>query len=286
LLPNPLSLAAGQVGKVALTAVDHVAVRRFGDAEQLFERALSADPKGSPDRLAAAIVKRIARELGAAGAVTGAVAAAPGVGTTASLASGAADIGVSFGRLATMVLAVGLAYGHDLADEEDRRQHVYAVLSGTGSHLTEGERRAGDLKKQLGKQALGKGKDGPMGNVLTSKIGTKVVSKLVAREMAVKAATLLPLGIGTGVGAVGNRAMAFSVGRTAIRYFDPNKGSGSASNRVSPDLFIPAGPEPGFVPRNSQGNGQGSVPGSAQGNSGPTALDRLKRAQRHLNRGR
>jgi hypothetical protein len=222
-LPNPLSAAAGQVGKVALTAIDHVAVRRFSDSELLYERALSGNPQATPDKVSTAIIRRVAKELGTAGAVAGALAAAPGIGTSASVAAGAADIGVSFGRLASMVLAIGLAHGVDLSDPDDRRRHVYAVLSGSGENLTQGERKAGELKKQLGQQALGRnGIAGPLGNMnnmVTSKVGAKVIERLIRQEAAVKLGSLLPLGFGAGVGAVGNRALVFSVGRQAMKYF-------------------------------------------------------------------
>jgi hypothetical protein len=228
-LTNPLSLAAGQVGKVALAAVDHVAVKRFGDAQALYERVLSANPRATPDALATAIIRRVAGELGAAGALSGAVAAAPGVGTSASIATGAADVGMSFGRLTAMVLAVGLAYQHDLSDPEHRKQHAYAVLAGSGDQLTAGERKAGNLKKQLGNAALDRNSENPVTGMLTSKVGVKVVSKIAAQSGAVRLGTMLPLGIGAGIGVVGNRALAFSVGRAATRYFaDPNVARSSA----------------------------------------------------------
>ncbi len=235
-MPNPLSIAAGQVGKVALTAVDHVAVKRFSDTETLYERAVSARPHADAHGVATEIIRRVARELGAAGALSGAVAAAPGVGTSASLATGAADVGLAFGRLTSMVLAVGLAYGIDLSDADDRRRHAYAVLSGSGQQLTPGERKAGELKKQLGQQALGKGGTGKgpagsMGNMVTTKVGTKMLSKLATQETAIKLGSLLPLGFGAGVGAVGNRALVFSVGRAAVKYFGSATPRGAGSPR-------------------------------------------------------
>ena len=222
-LPNPLSVAAGQVGKVALAAVDHVAVKRFPDAEALYERALSAHPHGSAHAVSTEIIRRVARELSAAGAVSGAVAAAPGVGTSASLATGAADVGLAFGRLTSMVLAVGLAHGADMSDENERKRHAYAVLSGSSSQLTAKERKAGEMKKQLGQQALGRGEaaTGSVGSLVTTKVGAKMLSKLATQETAIKLGSLLPLGFGAGVGAIGNRALVFSVGRTAMKYFTP-----------------------------------------------------------------
>ncbi len=265
-MPNPLSIAAGQVGKVALTAIDHVAVRRFGDSEQLYERALSANPHGRPETLAGSIIRRVAKELGAAGAVSGVVAAAPGIGTSASVATGAADIGLSFGRLASMVLAVGLAYGVDLSDPDERRRHVYAVLSGSGEQLTEGERKAGELKKQLGQQALGRGKGptGDVGNLVTSKVGAKMLSKLATQEAALKIGTLLPLGIGAGVGAVGNRALVFSVGRTAVKYF------GSVRQQAT-------GEQPPIRGRVITPGGPAYVKSSALKRAATKATDRIRR---------
>ncbi len=236
-MPNPLSIAAGQVGKVALTAVDHVAVKRFADAEALYERALSARPHADAHGVSTEIIRRVARELGAAGAVSGAVAAAPGVGTSASLATGAADVGLAFGRLTSMVLAVGLAHGVDMSDSDDRRRHAYAVLSGSGQQLTAGERKAGELKKQLGQQAIGKGHGpgGSMGNMVTTKVGTKMLSKLATQETVIKLGSLLPLGFGAGVGAVGNRALVFSVGRAAVKYFGSPSSAGTGTGTGTRD---------------------------------------------------
>ena len=234
-MPNPLSVAAGQVGKVALAAVDHVAVKRFPDAEALYERALSAQPHGSAHAVSTEIIRRVARELSAAGAVSGAVAAAPGVGTSASLATGAADVGLAFGRLTSMVLAVGLAHGADMSDENERKRHAYAVLSGSSSQLTAKERNAGEMKKQLGQQALGRGEaaTGSVGSLVTTKVGVKMLSKLATKETAIKLGSLLPLGFGAGVGAIGNRALVFSVGRTAMKYFTPTGPKGDRAPGAS-----------------------------------------------------
>lgn len=245
-ITNPLSLAAGQVGRIALGAVDHVVTRRFDDAIALEQRVRANMANRTSTDIAAAIIRRVATELATAGAIAGAVAAAPAVGTSATLATTAADVGLSFGRLGVMVMAVGLAYGTDLGDEEVRKQHVYAVLSGSGQYLTEGERAAGDLKKQLGNKAISRrdgasnlpGGLGKVTDLVTSRVGTKVISRLAAQELAIKIGTLLPLGIGAGVGAVGNRALVNSVGRTAQRYF----ASGAQNRTQQPNPRLPTQP--------------------------------------------
>jgi EcsC protein family len=221
---NPLTKMKSQAGKVAVSAIDHVVVNRFHDAESLLDRARKAQPHGTRTQVADAIISRVSKEMAAVGAASGAVAAAPAVGTAASVATTAADIGLAFGRIATMVMAVGLAYGHDLSDVDQRKVWVYDVLSGSHGQLTDSERKAGDLKKQLGDQALGS-KGGPSGvnrinEIVATRIGSKMVGRLVSEEVALKIATLLPLGVGAGIGAVGNRALVRSIGRHAKTYFD------------------------------------------------------------------
>lgn len=223
-MANPLSRMKSQAGRVAVTAIDHVVEHRFHDAEAMVARARkSISENAHADLLANAIIKRVSLEMSVVGAASGAVAAAPGIGTTASIATSAADIGLAFGRIATMVMAIGLAYGHDLADVASRKQWVYSVLSGSGGNLTDQKRKAGDLKKQLGDQVLGSREGLPgakrMNEIVATRVGTKVVGRLVSSELALKLATLLPLGVGAGVGAVGNRALVSSVGRQAKLFF-------------------------------------------------------------------
>lgn len=223
-MANPLSKMKVQAGKVAVSAVDYAVANRFHDAEALIDRARFANPNATRTQLADAVIARVSKEMATMGAMSGAVAAAPGVGTTASVATTAADIGLAFGRISTMVMAIGLAYGHDLSNVDQRKQWVYSVLSGAPSELTQSERKAGDLKKQLGEQALGTKTPGTgiskMNEVVATRVGTKIAGRMVSERVALKLATLIPLGVGAGVGAVGNRALVRSVGRHAKKFFD------------------------------------------------------------------
>ena len=225
-MPNPFSRASAQVGRIAIRAVDYVVEHRLADAEGLLDKAVSGSPSRSPVSpfmLGATIARRVAREMALVGAVTGGIAVAPGVGTSAALATSAADIGLAFGRIATMVLAIGLAHGVDLSTLDLRKRHVYAVLGGADSELSAKERKAGEMKKMLGKQAVDAKSTFPAMNKLetmvATRVGEKIVAKLATKELTIALASLLPLGIGAGVGAVGNRALVNSVGRTANNYF-------------------------------------------------------------------
>ena len=214
-----LNRASSQVGQVALSSVDHVITTRLPQAQALIERLRADQPHATAAQVADSVIRKFARELAAAGAASGAIAAAPAVGTTASLATSVADIGLAFARLTEMVMGVGLAYGHNLDDLATRKRWVHHVLSGASGNLTDVERKAGDLKKQLGKTAIATKSPAATTARLGEKVATKAVGRLAARGSAVKLASLLPLGIGAGVGAAGNRALVNSVGRTAKTFF-------------------------------------------------------------------
>jgi hypothetical protein len=235
-LGNLFSKASAQVGRVAVRSVDYVVEHRMADAHAMVARARARDGRSelSVSLTSAAIVRRISREMATVGAFSGAVAIAPAVGTTAALATSAADVGVVFARIATMVMAIGIAHDVDLSTVDLRRQHVYAVLGGAESALTSTERKAGEMKKMLGKKAVGVRTSLPavsrVNDIVASRVGEKIIEKLVAKEATIAMATLLPLGIGAGIGAVGNRALVTSVGRTASKYF----GAESTEHRKAP----------------------------------------------------
>jgi hypothetical protein len=212
-----------------MAAVDRVVATRLPQVEAIVDKLRASQPGATSDELAELVIKKYSRELAAAGAASGAVAAAPAVGTAASLATTVADIGVAFARLAEMVIGVGLAYGHDLSDLDARSDAVYQVLGGATGAMTDGEKSAGKMKKQLGKTVLATKSPAATTAKVTEIMGTKVLTRLVARKSAVKLASLLPLGIGAGVGAAGNRALANGVGRTAREFFGR---SGPGGRRV------------------------------------------------------
>ena len=217
---NILNRASTQVGQVAMTAVDRVIATRLPQAEALVTRLRTSQPGWSHEQVADAVIKKFAKELAGSGAVSGAIAAAPAVGTAASMATAVADIGLAFARVTEMVMGVGVAFGHDLGDLETRRGWVYQVLSGATGSMTDSEKQAGNMKKQIGRTALAAKSPAATTARVTEIMGTKLIGKLVTKEAVVKLASLIPLGIGAGVGAAGNRALANSIGRTSKAFFN------------------------------------------------------------------
>lgn len=217
---NIFNRASSQIGQVAMTAVDRVVSTRLPQAQVLVERLRTEHPAWTHTEVADAVVKKFAKELAGAGAISGAVAAAPAIGTAVSVATSLADIAFAFARITEMVMGVGVAFGHDLTDLETRRGWVYQVLSGSTGTMTDGEKKAGNMKKQLGKTAIATKSPAATTARVTEIMGTRLIARLVEKEAIVKLATLIPLGIGAGVGAAGNRALVNSVGRHAKQYFD------------------------------------------------------------------
>ena len=111
------------VEATVLRAIDHAVATRWADAVR---RAGAAT--GTTSERVAQITHALSTELAAVGAATGGVAALPGVGTVASLATAAADVGWTTTRACDLVMAIGAAHGHTGAPPERRKAWVIAVL--------------------------------------------------------------------------------------------------------------------------------------------------------------
>lgn len=191
----------------AVEAVEHVRERR---------RA-AGQPHPSPDVLVDDLVKRYGRQLGAVAALSGGAAAAPGTGAaTAALAAGA-DMAFTVGKLAEMILAIGVAHGHDAASLEERRLWVISVLSAGGGAITGLDGLAGRVGAEGGARLAGS-----IGARSARRAATTTAARAVSRvggSGAARGARFLPFGIGAGVGAIGNLFVVRSVGRAARTYF-------------------------------------------------------------------
>ena len=104
-----------------LPSVDRLVESRYDAAATLVARLRAEHPDVTDDQLVERIVRRFSRELGVVAAMSGGAAAVPGAGTAAAVLTAGADVAYSVSRLGEMVLAIGIAYGHDAASFEERR---------------------------------------------------------------------------------------------------------------------------------------------------------------------
>jgi len=193
-------------------AVQRPAVRAYLDLVR------SRHPDATPAEVVEVLERHYLAAVVAIGGASGAAAAVPGAGTAASLATGVAEIGAFVTATSTFVLALAELHSIPLSDPEIRRALVVAVLLGESGAaavgVTEAETRhwAQALGRSMAKERL-TGINGRLGHLFLTRFG--------ARQGALLFGRALPLGIGAGVGAVGNAALARSAVAAARRAFGP-----------------------------------------------------------------
>ncbi len=204
-------------------------------------RIRTKHPGTTPAQVVDQLERRYRGAVIGLGAASGGAAAVPGAGTVASVAAGAAEITAFVSATAMYVLALAELHGIAVSDPEVRRALVLAVLVGEGGAVAiEG---MGDGSKHWA-QVLGRrgSKEGASG--VNGRLGHLLLTRFGARQGALLLGRAVPLGIGAGIGALGNAALARASIKAARRAFGP-----------APDEFAPrvidvaavpvAAPEPG-----------------------------------------
>ena len=202
----------------AIPSVDHIVETRYDAATELVRELRQRPGVSTPDHIVDHLVRRYSRDLATAAAWSGGVAAVPAVGTAAGLLVASADLARTISKLGEMVLAIGVAYGHDEASFEDRKAWLVAVLSmGRGAAVgvegLAGRVGAGGGSRLAGTIATGALRPGH------SKLASGALTRLSTEQAAARLGRLLPFGIGAGVGAAGTVMIVRSVARSARQYF-------------------------------------------------------------------
>jgi hypothetical protein len=195
--------------------------QRHAVAAEDVARLRAEFPSADPDTLADLLIRRCVRDMALGGAVTGGAAASPVAGVAVAAASAGSDAAWSVSRLGELVMGLGILYGHDRATRQEKAAWIAAILGlsegaavgVTGLAARLGARGGARLMARL--PAVGAGAAGA-GRV--ARAGS-TVGRLATGRGPWSLAALVPYGIGAGVGAAGNAALAGAVGRTAKQYF-------------------------------------------------------------------
>lgn len=175
-----------------------------------------------PDATPAEVVEQLERHylttVAGLGAAAGGSAALPGAGTGVSLASGTAEITAFVSATAMYVLALAEIHDIPVDDPQRRRALVLTVLLGPAGPLAidagaREPRRAADLLGRRASQERVAGINARLSRLLLTRFGARQTVLLLGRA--------LPLGIGAGVGAAGNAALARAAIGAARRVFGP-----------------------------------------------------------------
>ena len=141
-----------RAGEAILGGVDRALLERWEPAKQR-----AAEITGSTrDDQVKAVTAVFARELGAIGAATGAIAAVPSVGGAVVVTGSFAEFGYFTFRSSELVLTIGALHGHTDATIEEQRAWLLGVLA-FGDGASKGfTKLAGELGKGLGKKTVEK----------------------------------------------------------------------------------------------------------------------------------
>jgi hypothetical protein len=180
------------------------------------DRVRARNPGATPADVIAQLERRYRAAVIGIGGASGAAAALPGAGTAASVASGAAEITAFVSATAMYVLAVAEIHGLPIHDAQLRRALVLAVLVGEGAALAiEGSaERSPHWAHVIGRASTRERLTG-----INTHLARLLVTRFGARQGALLVGRALPMGIGAGVGAVGNAALARIAIRSARKAF-------------------------------------------------------------------
>ncbi|MGN6605425.1 MAG: hypothetical protein ACTHMS_00245 [Jatrophihabitans sp.] len=181
------------------------------------DRVRAKRPRATPAEVVEMLERRYFSTVVGIGGASGAAAALPGVGTAATVASGAAEITAFVGATALFALALAELHSVPISDPEVRRALVVAVLLGdAGTAVLAGEQGERHWAQLLGR-SMAKDRIGD----INGRLGHLLLTRFGARQGALLFGRALPLGLGAGVGAVGNAALARTAIAAARRAFGP-----------------------------------------------------------------
>ncbi len=198
--------------------VDRVVEQRAAAAAEQVARLRAEHPDDSPEELANRLIRRCAKDMSIAGAVSGGAAAAPVAGMAVAAASAGIDSAFSMNRLGELIMGIGEVYGHSIDSHDERRTAVLAVIGLVDGAAVGVSGLAAKAGARGGARVLSK-VPSPAKGAVSGGVARRTVSKLGAKSGPWSLAALIPYGIGAGVGAAGNGLLVRAIGKAAKEYF-------------------------------------------------------------------
>ena len=177
-------------------------------------------PHFTNDQLALELIRSTRRRVAATGALSGATAIAPGLGTIIAVGTITSQALYALEQEVELVLAIAMIYGHELAGSDERLLEALVVVGITSGAVklredvlvTGGERLAVAAFRRLPATLLAHG---------GSRILTRILSRVAGTGAAKAAARLVPIGVGVAAGASFDWLAVTGLGRAAMKYYGP-----------------------------------------------------------------
>jgi len=177
-------------------------------------------PFETPDQIAQRLLRSTRRRVAATGAASSASAIVPGLGTLIAMGTVTSQSLYALEQETELVLAIAIAYGHELAGSDERLLEALLVvgIAGGAVKLREsvlvagGERLTVAAVRSLPAHALA----GPGSHLLA-----RVLTRLLGRRAVTAVVRLAPVAVGMAAGAGFDWLAVSALGRAAIRYYGP-----------------------------------------------------------------
>jgi hypothetical protein len=212
-----LPLPAG-VERALDAALDRALAIQRPAVQIYLDRLRRQHPEMTPAEVVRQLERRYLVAVTGIGGASGAAAAVPGVGTAATVASGAAEVTAFVSASALFVLALAELHGVPVSDPEVRRALVVSVLVGQGAIPA---LEAGAAAEAHWAHVLARATPRDRIAVVNSYLGRLLLRRFGARQSALFIGRALPLGVGAAIGAGGNAALARSAIAAARKGFGP-----------------------------------------------------------------
>jgi hypothetical protein len=176
------------------------AIRRY------VQRLREQDASATPAEIVAKMEKHYLASVTASGAAVGAAALIPGVGTLAALSLVASETAMFLEMTTLFILGVADVHGIPMDDRVRRRTLVLGALAGDdGKHAV--GRLLGPGRTKGAWLAEGATMPLPALSQLNSKLMKFFIKKYTVKRGALILGKLMPVSLGSAVGAVGNRLL-------------------------------------------------------------------------------
>jgi len=216
-------------------------LRRLAQAVSAREPAIHAQiqqvrashPHLTNDQLALALIRSTRRRVAATGAMSGAAAIAPGLGTVLAVGTITSQAFYALEQEVELVLAIAMIYGHELSGSDERIVEALLVVG-----LASGAVKLREDVLVAGGERIALAAFRRMPGMLVAHGGGRVLSRILARvatsAAARVAARVIPLAVGVAAGAGFDWLAVTGLGRAAMRYYGPG-GPGARPLLLAPE---------------------------------------------------
>ena len=193
----------------------------------------ASHPHLTNDQLALVLIRSTRRRVAATGAMSGAAAIAPGLGTVLAIGTVTSQAFYALEQEVELVLAIAMLYGHELGGSDERVVEALVVVG-----LASGAVKLREDVLVAGGERIALAAFRRMPGMLLAHGGGRVVSRILARfatsATAKLAVRVVPLAIGVAAGAGFDWLAVTGLGRAAMRYYGPG-GPGARPLLLAPE---------------------------------------------------